>query len=143
MPVGMAVAASYAARLLVRKGMQNYNDLDTRAPKAELRARKINWGKKKDPGKRRLLEDDDGREKLTDGAGKGKKKMKEKRKRKGGSAGSAGRRGKKAKAGKKTRGQGRGRARRNPKRSQGAAGCSGGRPPGKSARRDSRRINSR
>ena len=134
---------SCAARLLARKGMQNYNDLDTRALEAELQARKINWGMKKDPGKRRLLEDDDDREKLTDGAGKGKKKMKEKRKRKGGSAGSAGRRGKKAKAGKKTRGQGRGRARRNPKRSQGAAGCSGGRPPGKSARRDSRRINSR
>ena len=108
MPVGMAVAASYAARLLVRKGMQNYNDLDTCAPKAELRARKINWGKKKDPGKRRLLEDDDGREKLTDGAGKGKKK--EKRKRKGGSAGGAGRRGKKAQASKNTGGQGRDRA---------------------------------
>ena len=108
MPVGMAVAASYAARLLVRKGMQNYNDLDTRALEAELRARKINWGKKKDPGKRRLLEDDDGREKLTDGAGKGKKK--EKRKRKGGSAGGAGRRGKKAQASKNTGGQGRDRA---------------------------------
>ena len=110
MPVGMAVAASYAARLLVRKGMQNYNDLDTRAPKAELRARKINWGKKKDPGKRRLLEDDDGREKLTDGAGKGKKK--EKRKRTGGSAGGAGRRGNKAQAqaSKNTGGQGRDRA---------------------------------
>ena len=84
--------------------MQNYNDLDTRALEAELQARKINWGMKKDPGKRRLLEDDDGREKLTDGAGPGKKKKKENRK--GGSAGSAGRRGKKSKAGKKARGQG-------------------------------------
>ena len=88
--------------------MQNYNDLDTRALEAELRARKIDRGKKKDPRKRRLLEDDDGREKLTDGAGKGKKK--EKRKRKGGSAGGAGRRGKKAQASKNTGGQGRDRA---------------------------------
>ena len=40
--MGMAVAASYAARLLVRKGMQNYNDLDTCALEAEIQARKIN-----------------------------------------------------------------------------------------------------
>ena len=137
---------SCAARLLARKGMQNYNDLDTRALEAELQARKINWGMKKDPGKRRLLEDDDDRMKLTDGAGTGKETRKRK-KGKGGSAGGAGRKRKKAKAGKKTGGQGRGRAGRKPsssarKRSQGAAGCSGGRPPGKSARRDSRRINS-
>ena len=93
---------------MARKGTPNYNDLDTRALEAELRARKIDRGKKKDPRKRRLLEDDDGREKLTDGAGKGKKK--EKRKRKGGSAGGAGRRGNKAQASKNTGGQGRDRA---------------------------------
>ena len=137
-----------AARLLARKGMPNYDELNTLALEAELRKRKIKWGKKKDKGKRELLEDDDDRMKLTDGAGT-EKETRKRKKGKGGPAGGAGRKRKKAKPGKKTGGQGRGRAGRKPsssarkrKRSQGAAGCSGGRRPGKSARRDSRRINS-
>ena len=108
------------ARALARKGMPDYDEWETNELEAELRKRQIKWGRKKDVGKRTLLEDDDDRRKLEGGGEKRKGKKKQMRKRKGrggGSAGSAGQPRKQAKAGKK-KGKGRGRAKRKGERTQ-------------------------
>ena len=88
------------ARALARQGMPAYTDWETYELEAEPRKRGVEWGRKKDPGKIRLLENDDDRLKVEGGGQKrkGKKKQKKKRECCGGATGSAGQAKKKAKA---------------------------------------------
>ena len=51
-----------ADRALARLGKQNYDNWATKKLEKELRKRGIKWGQKRDPGKRRLLEEYDDQE---------------------------------------------------------------------------------